>query len=1109
MTIDPTKPMSTMNEPHNLELQGGHSLAMAPSAAVQSSSEQAIGGEPEAIYWRSLGELENSPEYLGAVEREFPEGIADAPDEVSRRGFLSAVAASVALAGLAGCRKPETHILPFNKRPEGFKPGLPQLYATTLSRRGYGIGVLAKSSDGRPTKIEGNPKHPSSLGGTDLQLHAELLQLYDPSRSRKARGPKKAAAEHEAHGAGGGHEHAAPVAEPDVWTEFYGWLDEASKELVNIRRGEGLHVLMPQTSSPSLLAAVEKMQKGSFPKARFHTWSALHADNELAGAKIAFGRVVGTHYDFGKADVVVSLDSDFLATDGNNLVNARGWAATRQKPVPGKKLSRLYVAESTYSTTGTAADHRFRTKSGDIPAVTFALANALGVGKGTGLAQALEKHPAAPFAKDGKPWIEVLARDLQSARGRSIVIAGPNQPAAVHAAVHAINQTLGNVGQTVTYRAVPEGLQASAVASIQELCTAIEQGKCDTLVFLGTNPVYDAPADLKFAELLKAKKPKTTIHVGAYDDETGMLCDWHFPEAHEFECWGDARAHDGTVSMRQPLVAPLHGGVSALEFLGFLNQESGWEDLVSARSTLFGYELVKAHWQTASGAPDFTTNWWPNALRDGFVAGSFAVENVAIDAPAIAEAVGGYKRPEGIEVVLRSCPKMGDGRYANNSWMQEIPDPLTKLSWDNAALVSMATARKLNVQNGDFLTITAGGSSLQIPAWILPGHADDSVTIRLGWGRSLPESCKVAHGTGFNGYVLRTTGSQWIATGAQVHRGQGSHELVCTQEHGTMAGRAHVREATVKKNEADPRWAPKMSPLDQAARLHDETAVEASLAKSLWVERFEARRSDPEVKKSPYQWGMVIDLNACTGCSACLAACVAENNVPMVGKMQVAKNREMFWIRADRYFTSVADTKAKKDVTHSDKLEMVEDPQVANMPVPCMQCENAPCESVCPVAATTHSPDGLNDMVYNRCIGTRYCSNNCPYKVRRFNYLDFTGSVADTKRLAFNPDVTVRSRGVMEKCTYCVQRINGGRIQAKLAGKKVGDGPNDVHVTTACAQACPTQAITFGNTLEKTSAVSTQRALDLNYGLLSELNTKPRTTYLGRVRNPNPELQPG
>ncbi|HEX6812574.1 MAG TPA: TAT-variant-translocated molybdopterin oxidoreductase, partial [Planctomycetota bacterium] len=762
-------PMPPKNVPQ-IHAQVGEPLANAAPAS---------SGEPEATYWRSVAQLENSPEYQERVEREFPEGIADAPDEVSRRGFLSAVAASVALASLTGCRKPETRILPFNKRPEGFKPGLPQFYATTLSRHGYGIGVLAKSSDGRPTKIEGNPAHPSSKGGTDLQLHAELLQLYDPSRSRGARGPKRAAAAEPA--PADAHGHAPAAAAPDVWAEFSTWFGEALKDLVNIKRGEGLHVLMPLSSSPSLLAAVSRMKNGSFPKARFHAWSALHADNELAGAKMAFGRVVGTHYDFGKADVVVSLDSDFLATDGNNLVSARDWATTRKQPVPGKKLSRLYVAESNYSTTGTAADHRFRTRSSDIPAVAFSLAKALGVGKGSGLGQALDPHSSAAFTKNGKPWVDVVAKDLQAARGRCIVIAGPNQPASVHAVAHAMNQALGNVGQTVTYSAVPEGLQAGAVASIQELCTAIEQGACETLVFLGTNPVYDAPANLKFAELMKAKKPKATIHVGAYEDETGQLCDWHFPEAHELESWGDARAHNGTVSMRQPLVSPLHGGVSALEFLGFLNQDSGWEELATARNTIFGHELVKSHWQTASGgAPDFATNWWPNALREGLVAGTqFANENVSIDEAAIAEGIGSYARTEGIEVVLRGCPKMGDGRYANNSWMQEIPDPLTKLTWDNAALVSFATANKLNVQNGDFLTISAAGSTLQIPAWILPGHADDSVTIRLGWGRSLPDSCKVAKGTGFNGYVLRTSAAQWIVTGAQVMRGQGSHELVC------------------------------------------------------------------------------------------------------------------------------------------------------------------------------------------------------------------------------------------------------------------------------------------------------------------------------------------
>jgi molybdopterin-containing oxidoreductase family iron-sulfur binding subunit len=1069
-----------------------------------------------ATYWRSLGELENTPEFQDILAREFPEGITEAPDDVSRRGFLSAVAASVALAGLTSCRKPVTKILPFNKRPEGYKPGLPQFYATTVTRQGIGLGLLVKSSDGRPTKIEGNPDHPSTLGGSDLQLQAELLQLYDPNRSRHAYGPKpvdaKPAEDH------GGHGHHAEPKHAELskqaWADFNTWLAGPTgrlKDLVS-KQGEGLHVLMPPTTSPALLALVARMREGSFPKARFHGWTPLHADQEVAGSKLAFGKAVATHHDFRQADVVLALDSDFLATDGNNLRSARQWADTRREPVKGKKLSRLYVAESTYTTTGTAADHRFRIKSGEIPAVAFALAKSLGVGAGSDLEQALAAHSPAAFEKNGKKWLEIVARDLQSTRGRCIVLAGPRQPAAVHAIVHAINQALGSVGKAVTYTAMAEGpgsLANSGTGSIQELASAIDKGTCDTLVCLGTNPVYDAPADLKFGELLSgAKKPKHRIHVGSHVDETAALCDWHFPLAHELECWGDARAHDGTLSLQQPLIAPLHGGVSPLEFLAFFNQEIADEDLqtfLENRDTNVGYTVLRSHWETASGAADFASDWWPKALHDGVVAGTqSAAETVTINANAMAPAVQGYQKPTGIEVVLRSCAKMGDGRYANNSWMQEIPEPLTKLSWDNAAHISMATARSLNVENGDMLTIAANGLQLQIPAWIVPGHADESVTVHLGWGRKL-EHCRVANGNGFNGYTIRAAGAQWLLTGAQVSRGQGQHQLVCTQEHGTMVGRALVRETTVKTNEAEPRWAPKMSPLDQAAALHGKQ--EKDEAKSLWVERFEQGRNDVEVKRSPYQWGMVIDLNACTGCSACVVACVAENNIPMVGKIQVSRNREMFWIRADRYFSSVADGKPKTQRTLDEKMAMAEDPTVANMPVPCMQCENAPCESVCPVAATVHSPDGLNDMVYNRCIGTRYCSNNCPYKVRRYNYLDYIGNAPDTKRMSFNPDVTVRFRGVMEKCTFCVQRINGGRIQAKLAGGKVGDGEKDVRVTTACAQACPTQAITFGNILETTGKVAKLKGLDLNYGLLSELNTKPRTTYLGRVRNPNPELQ--
>ncbi|MCK5943262.1 MAG: hypothetical protein KAI24_14880, partial [Planctomycetes bacterium] len=664
----------------------------------------------------------------------------------------------------------------------------------------------------------------------------------------------------------------------------------------------------------------------------------LNQDNVLQGAQMAFGKPLAAHYDYGKADVVVSLDCDFLATEGDNIKSANQWGKRRAQ---AQNLNRLYAIESIYSTTGGAADHRFRTKSSDIPAVAFALAKQLGVGGGSDLQGALSSHSAAAFEKNGKKWLEEIAKDLQSANGKSIVVAGATQPPVVHAIAHAINQHLGNVGETVTLTAVPDGITGNCTAQLQELAAALSAGTCETLIFLGANPVLDAPADLGLAKLLREKKPKTTIHVGLYEDETAKLCDWHFPMAHDLESWGDARAKDGTVSMRQPLIAPLYGGVSALEFLAFFNQDSAgnasWDLLPEGRDTTFGYELVKQHWQQQSGAPDFESGWWPKALHEGMVAGTgMAAETATLNAGAIASAVSGWQQPTGIEVVLRGCPKMADGRYANNSWMAEIPDPLTKLSWDNAAMLSMATARQLNVQNGDMLTIAANDTTLEIPAWILPGHADDSISIFLGWGRKL-EHLKVAHGAGFNAYPLRTSAQQWVVNGASVGRGSGSHTLVCTQEHGTMAGRALVREATVAQNAADPKWAPKMSPLDQAARLQDPNKSEKDLNKSLWTERGYDRgmkATDDAVRKSPYQWGMVFDLNACTGCSACMTACVAENNIPMVGKIQVARNREMFWIRTDRYFSSAG----------NDNLKLAEDPQVANMPVPCMQCENAPCE---------------------------------------------------------------------------------------------------------------------------------------------------------------------
>ncbi|GDY01794.1 molybdopterin oxidoreductase [Planctomycetota bacterium] len=1067
-------------------------------------------------YWRSLEQLENSPEFQQIVAREFPEDITEAPDAVSRRGFLSAVAATVALAGMTSCRKPVTNILPFNKRPEGYKPGIPQVYATTLTRGGVGIGVLVKSSDGRPIKIEGNPDHPSSLGGSDARLQAELLQIYDPGRSNMAIGPSKGEAHAEAHGAAehGAAEHAAHDPN-ETFTAFYEFWETTAKELL-AKKGAGLHMLLPKSSSPSLLAMIGKA-RDAFPEASFYMWDALHHDEELAGAKAAFGKAVETHVDYSKSSVVVSFDNDFLALDGNNLRNARDWAKTRRAPKPGADISRLYVYESCFSTTGTMADHRFRMTPSSVAAQAMALAAQLGVGATSDLNKTL-----APYKSDDKN-IAAIATDLLANLGKCAVVAGPRMPAAVHAIVHAINARLENLGKTVTFTthpmgaqaigALPESLKAGSVASIKLLAAALEQGKVEVLACIGTNPIYDAPADLQFGKLLHDKKAKHTIHVGLHRDETGQHCQWHFPMAHELESWGDAHAHDGTVSLQQPMIAPLHSGVSALEFVAFLAQQPNYESLVTARDTSYGCDLLRDYWKAKTGNPADFEAFWRRALHEGVVPNSaFAAEPVTLDVggvnnAALSLAPKSTRKADEFELALRPCPKMWDGRYGNNSWMQELPDPLTKLTWDNALMISAKTARDKDIKNGDLLTITVGGLSLQIPAWILPGHADDCATIFLGWGRKLPEECRVARGTddrattGFDAFTLRTVANQWLLPSIMA-KAKGTYRLVSTQDQGTMNGRAIVREATMEQHTREPDWAPMMSPLAQAAKLEGKTAADKD--KSLWLDRFDPARGEKDVKKSPYQWGMVIDLNACSGCSACVIACVAENNIPMVGKTQVSHNREMFWIRADRYFSSVADVKHNKNF--NDLLEMADDPQVANMPTPCMQCENAPCESVCPVAATTHSADGLNDMVYNRCIGTRYCSNNCPYKVRRFNFLDYLGQVPETKKMAFNPDVTVRGRGVMEKCTYCVQRINGGRIQAKMANKKVGDGPDDIRVTPACAQSCPTQAITFGNIIEPTSAVAQLRGSSLNYGVLAELHTRPRTTYLGRVRNPNPKL---
>lgn len=1004
------------------------------------------------VYWRSMEQLAASPAYQEEVAREFPEGADSAPaDDVSRRGFLSVVAAAVAMAGATACRKPGRKILPFNNRPEDLIPGVPRHFATTLPMQGYGTGVLVTNHDGRPTKIEGNPLHPASLGSSDVYMQGELLNLYDPARSTSP----------------------CQDGEPVTLEKFLEAWGGAASRLGN---GEKLAFLMGPTASPTTEQMVDEV-RGKYPAASFHTYRPIHRDNEIDGSNMAFGRAVDAQYDFAAADVVVSLDADFLGQGPNSVRHSRDFAS-RRRVADGATLNRLYSIEPGISVTGGQADHRFRVRAHQVADVLFGLAAEMGVLQGS-LGQAVAAHKDHGFSLNGKNWVRIIGEDLFANRGKCLVVAGSRQPAVVHAVVHALNAALGNVGKTVTYTATPALASASNVASLRDLADKMDKGAIDTLFILGGNPVQDAPADLAFAEKL-AKVPNR-IHHGLYYDETAAACNWHLNGTHDLEAWGDSRSHDGTASVIQPMVAPLFNGISEIELLARVAEYDETE----------GYTIVRYYWEDNTRADDLDA-WWNRALHDGLVHDSASsAESVSLQLAEVAAAIGAHSKApaasrDNLEVTFAQDATVYDGRYRNNSWMQECPDPVTKLTWDNAAVMSRKTAEELGVDNGDMVSLSVGGAALEIPVWVVPGLADYSIALTLGYNPDAPAQFEVAQGAGFNTYQLRTSGGAWMASGGKASRTGGTYALESTQDHGSMQGRDHYRQATAEEFAANPTFAPDMSPLAQAAKLKGKE--EKDLLKSLWKER--------DYSKGP-QWGMVIDLNSCNGCNACVVACQAENNIPSVGKGEVATGREMHWLRVDRYYaTPGSDGSETEETINEDAVA------VAHQPVPCMHCENAPCESVCPVAATVHSPDGLNGMTYNRCIGTRYCSNNCPYKVRKFNWFDFIGELDPTLQMAQNPNVTIRNRGVMEKCTYCVQRISVAKHTASKEGRPVLDG----EVVPACGQACPSQAITFGDIVDTDSRVHELRNSPLNYAMLSELNVKPRTTYLAKIRNPNPEL---
>jgi molybdopterin-containing oxidoreductase family iron-sulfur binding subunit len=979
-----------------------------------------VPGAPR--YWRTVAERDAGVAPDAAAE-EFPPGAADPPDGISRRTMLQLVGASLSLAGLAACRRPVEYIVPYVDAPELIVPGLPLQYATTMPFAGSALGLVVESHEGRPTKIEGNERHPASLGAASAWAQAAIYDLYDPDRAR------------------GLVRQGTEVATPS-WKDFAEHWKAVAAALAP-DGGAGLAVVLEPAASPTQARLLDALRR-RFPAARIVPYAPLGNEQVDAGLAAALGGPYEAVYHVDRARVLLALDADLLFDDRDAVRHARGFADGRRMATADGTMNRLYAVESALTVTGVAADHRLRLQSRRVPAFIAALAGALGLA------------PAPAAAADIDPrWVGAVARDLRANAGHCLLVAGRQQPAPVHAAVAALNGALGNVGTTVTYVAADEGAR-SRTDALALLAADMRAGAVRAVVILGGNPAYDAPADVDFAGALPQVAHR--IRLGTRVDETSALCEWHLPEAHFLEAWGDARSLGGPLSVVQPLIAPLFGGRSVIEILA----------LLASDEEKSGHELVRETWRTLVGG-DFEPTW-NRTLHDGVLPGSeppalspaadmdvlaaLATGPLAAAPPADAPA---------LEIVFRPAAAAYDGRFANNGWLQELPEPISKLTWDNAAVLSDATAAALGVRRGDVVRLTLRDRVLEAPVLPLPGSADHSVTLALGYGRTA--AGRIGTGVGCNAYRLRTAGAPGVDVGLTLQPTGRTHPLAVTADHWSMEGRVIVQEATLDAYRAHP----------GLAREHEE---ELPPQRSPW-------RSH-DYASSP-QWGMTIDLNACIGCNACVVACQSENNIPVVGKDQVARGREMHWIRVDRYF--------------SGRPEAPE--SVVFQPLPCQHCENAPCEQVCPVAATVHDAEGLNVMVYNRCIGTRYCSNNCPYKVRRFNFYHFTGALPDTLQLAQNPNVTVRARGVMEKCSYCVQRVNRARIDAKLDGRAaLADGA----VRTACQQTCPTQAIRFGNLRDPQSAVAVQRASERNYHLLAALNTQPRTTYLMRLRNPNPEL---
>jgi len=992
---------------------------------------------------------------------EFPAGVDVAPDGIARRTFLQLVGASAALAASGCAQSTPPEMLPYHEQPEGLVEGVPLHYATTLSSvDGFGVGVVVTTREGRPLKVEGNPDHPDSLGATHAWEQAAIWSLYDPDRAR------------------GVARMQGPLRVPATW-------DAVTAALTAPRSdgGAGLRLVMRPTTSP-LLAELLGRALRRHPSARVTFWSPLAPGHARAGARLAFGAPLQPRYDFGRADVIVALDGDFLTRGPGRIRHQAGFAARRRPPA----MARLYVVEPSLTVTGGMADHRLARPSGQVPSIAAELVEALlsssngGAAARGANAEALAacaralraSAPPDPSAGNDprrRAFVAAVARDLAAAGGRVILYADERQPPLVHALCHALHAHLGAVGETVTLHPSPLVEDTPAIAAraldIKSLAGELRGGAVDTLLVLGGNPAYDAPADVGFAEAMTHAKARVVL--SPYSDETALASTLHVAEAHPFESWGDARAVDGTVSLQQPLLQPLDGGHSAVELLALLAGDAAPrpEALLRARHARGFAAALQRGLLDGTATPPTTA-----AIRWSALAATPPAPPPVTPPPAGLVPV---------EVTLAPDASVLDGTLANNAWLQELPRPFTKLTWDNAALIGPTTAGALGVSTEDLIAVTdAAGRTVEIPALVAPGQADGTITIALGYGRAVAPGIgeRTARGVGRNAYPLLTTTGGFLVKHATARRVGARHPLARTQGHFSLEGRAVALSTTLSAYTARPVVAPHL-------RGPVPTLMPDVAARDLGGPRTN-------------EWAMAIDLSTCVSCNACTIACQAENNTFVVGKEGVLKGREMHWLRIDTYYRAPVDTR--------DELERATDePRPIHEPMLCQHCEKAPCEYVCPVNATVHSPDGLNEMVYNRCVGTRFCSNNCPYKVRRFNWFRWTEEVpvnAGRISLQQNPDVTVRERGVMEKCTYCVQRIRRAEIAARLANRPLAD----LEVRTACQQVCPSGAITFGSLTQKGSLVSRAHESPRNFSVLHELGTRPRTQYLARIENPTPAL---